>query len=193
MGEYYVRFRVFQKGLLMKRKILFTAVLAAAAMTVASCSAYSESKTTANLSVTKDGETTKYDFESTLSAGDTDEMTIPDDTPDDKNDDKCIQWNVENDGIVYISAPSEDALWWEVVGNTDTVEVLDWEVEDGLYYAACGATVKEGESEIILAAYEDEDGDPIQYCIIPVRIAGGEFDGSADGVVVEDLDEYYEE
>ena len=175
----------------MKKTLLF--VLAASALLLSACKirSSSSSKTSFSFSRTTDNGTEEYAYSAEFEAGDltSTNTDVKNETPDDQ--DEYVNYSVRN-GMIHISAPSGDESWWEIVGDTNTMELNGWTVQNSVYYGSSTSLIKDGTAYVIVGRYtKDNDQSPSRYCIFEVNVENSGITGVTDSAVVDDLDDYF--
>ncbi len=183
--------------------ILLTAFMAA---TLVACTSEHSSSTNVNVTTTTDEGTKEYNYTEEVKNGEvttsetvtetpagenaTDAADATDETSADEFDEDSVTYRIET-GYLHVEAPSKDDYWMEVLQFENTTKLSTWQVENGTFMATVAANIDNGRGYVIVGAYEDKDGEPFTYVIIPVNIEGHEIVSVEDGVAVDSLEEYF--
>ncbi|MBR1670414.1 MAG: hypothetical protein IJ695_06910 [Butyrivibrio sp.] len=184
-----------------KISLVVTAALIVGAM--AGCSSESTSTSEFTFTTTTDEGTTEYkktteningDVTTTetvreLPAEEVTEEVVEEEPVDEEIDDK-ISYEVR-DGLLNVQAISRDDYFWEVYQFENSTKLVDWATEDDMYYASVEANIYNGKGFVIMANYDDPNGTPLQFAVIPCTIKENEIVSVQDGEYVDDLDNYF--
>lgn len=168
-----------------------TAIVLGALALCLSCMACS-AKAAFKISKTTDGEETEYDYHAEFSSSSSMTFNTDVDNKTADENDELINYVLDDD-VMYVNAPNNDVFWWEVVGDTNTIKVLGWDVDKGVYYATCDSIIKEGTGYVIFGRYIDPDKEPMRYVVLEVEIKKGIIQEVTDTAVVDDLDDYFQD
>ncbi len=173
--------------------ILLSSILACAILT--GCETTTTSTSNVTISTTDENGTKEYNYTEEYNNGVvTTETTVTETSANNETEnDESVYYQVDpEEGVIYVTAPNNDDYWWEVAGDTTTIALDGWEVEDGIYYGRCSTIINEGDAHVIVAGYDDPEGAPYGYLIIPVTVKDSKITELAgDSVYVDTLDEYF--
>ena len=82
--------------------------------------------------------------------------------------------------------------WWKCVGDTNKIEVVEEYVVDEIKsVSTVRSTVDEGPAKVVMAHFEPNSEEPVEYMLIDVNIVGGKIDTVQpdNASVVKDLAE----
>ena len=77
------------------------------------------------------------------------------------------------DGTLTIRQPYSAEKWWKCIGNTKNIEVVEEAVEDGnVSVVTVRPTIESGQAEVIMAHFEADKEDAVDYMIFEVDVVG---------------------
>ena len=138
-----------------------------------STSTESGTKTYSSSTQTKDGVTTSK--ETTVETKS--EATTSAETPaasEQQDGFDRYEFHVEDsDGTLTIRQPYSAEKWWKCIGNTKNIEVVEEAVEDGnVSVVTVRPTIESGQAEVIMAHFEADKEDAVDYMIFEVDVVG---------------------
>ena len=98
----------------------------------------------------------------------------------------------DSDGTLTIRQPYSAEKWWKCVGDTNKIEVVEEYVVDEIKsVSTVRSTVDEGPAKVVMAHFEPNSEEPVEYMLIDVNIVGGKIDTVQpdNASVVKDLAE----
>ena len=185
----------------MNRKIyILFAVVIIAGLTACKAESYSTSKTEANFSVTKDGETTEKNVSAQTSAGlstdDGVEAAVEIETDGGDYDSAAYDLNyfVNDDGNLVIYVPETENDWWREISINESEETMDYladEIdEDGIYYVEIAPTIQDGDGQAIVGHFTaDSEKEAVDFAVVDVTIEDGKVVEVTDSGFISDLSE----
>ena len=175
------------------KKIAVLFLMVSVSLLLAACSVRVTKKASFSVSKSTDADGTSFDYSAEFSTGDVKKLNtdVKDETPDEQDD--IISYNVTN-GLIHISAPSRDDSWWEIVGDTNTIDVDGWTVQKEIYYGTGKSLIKDGTAYVLIGRYKKGDlENPDRYVIYEVNVEDNNITGVTDEAVVDSLDEYFKD
>ena len=161
-----------------------------------STSTESGTKTYSSSTQTKDGVTTSTEttVETKNSAATSAETAAETPAASEQQDEfYTFEYHVEDsDGTLTLTLPYSAEKWWKCVGDTNKIEVVEEYVVDEIKsVATVKSTVDEGPAKVVMAHFEPNSEEPVEYMLIDVNIVGGKIDTVQPGnaSVVKDLAE----
>ena len=83
----------------------------------------------------------------------------------------------DSDGTLTLTLPYSAEKWWKCVGDTNKIEVVEEYVVDEIKsVATVKSTVDEGPAKVVMAHFEPNSEEPVEYMLIDVNIVGGKID-----------------
>ena len=142
-----------------------------------STSTESGTKTYSSSTQTKDGVTTSK--ETTVETKS--EATTSAETPaasEQQDEFYTFEYHVEDsDGTLTLTLPYSAEKWWKCVGDTNKIEVVEEYVVDEIKsVSTVRSTVDEGPAKVVMAHFEPNSEEPVEYMLIDVNIVGGKID-----------------
>ena len=146
-----------------------------------STSTESGTKTYSSSTQTKDGVTTSK--ETTVETKS--EATTSAETPaasEQQDEFYTFEYHVEDsDGTLTLTLPYSAEKWWKCVGDTNKIEVVEEYVVDEIksvstVRSTVDSTVDEGPAKVVMAHFEPNSEEPVEYMLIDVNIVGGKID-----------------
>ncbi len=146
-----------------------------------STSTESGTKTYSSSTQTKDGVTTSTEttVETKNSAATSAETAAETPAASGQQDDfYTFDYHVEDsDGTLTLTLPYSAEKWWKCVGDTNKIEVVEEYVVDEIKsVATVKSTVDEGPAKVVMAHFEPNSEEPVEYMLIDVNIVGGKID-----------------
>lgn len=146
-----------------------------------STSTESGTKTYSSSTQTKDGVTTstKTTVETKNSAATSAETAAETPAASGQQDDfYTFDYHVEDsDGTLTLTLPYSAEKWWKCVGDTNKIEVVEEYVVDEIKsVSTVRSTVDEGPATVVMAHFEPNSEEPVEYMLIDVNIVGGKID-----------------
>lgn len=146
-----------------------------------STSTESGTKTYSSSTQTKDGVTTSTEttVETKNSAATSAETAAETPAASEQQDDfYTFDYHVEDsDGTLTLTLPYSAEKWWKCVGDTNKIEVVEEYVVDEIKsVATVKSTVDEGPAKVVMAHFEPNSEEPVEYMLIDVNIVGGKID-----------------
>ena len=176
-------------------KILALAGALVAVFALAGCESHSSSSTSVEVSTstesgtktyssstqTKDGVTTSTEttVETKNSAATSAETAAETPAASGQQDDfYTFDYHVEDsDGTLTLTLPYSAEKWWKCVGDTNKIEVVEEYVVDEIKsVSTVRSTVDEGPAKVVMAHFEPNSEEPVEYMLIDVNIVGGKID-----------------
>ena len=176
-------------------KILALAGALVAVFALAGCESHSSSSTSVEVSTstesgtktyssstqTKDGVTTSTEttVETKNSAATSAETAAETPAASEQQDEfYTFDYHVEDsDGTLTLTLPYSAEKWWKCVGDTNKIEVVEEYVVDEIKsVATVKSTVDEGPAKVVMAHFEPNSEEPVEYMLIDVNIVGGKID-----------------
>ena len=161
-----------------------------------STSTESGTKTYSSSTQTKDGVTTSTEttVETKNSAATSAETAAETPAASEQQDEfYTFEYHVEDsDGTLTLTLPYSAEKWWKCVGDTNKIEVVEEYVVDEIKsVATVKSTVDEGPAKVVMAHFEPNSEEPVEYMLIDVNIVGGKIDTVQpdNASVVKDLAE----
>ena len=161
-----------------------------------STSTESGTKTYSSSTQTKDGVTTSTEttVETKNSAATSAETAAETPAASEQQDEfYTFDYHVEDsDGTLTLTLPYSAEKWWKCVGDTNKIEVVEEYVVDEIKsVATVKSTVDEGSAKVVMAHFEPNSEEPVEYMLIDVNIVGGKIDTVQpdNASVVKDLAE----
>ena len=161
-----------------------------------STSTESGTKTYSSSTQTKDGVTTSTEttVETKNSAATSAETAAETPAASEQQDEfYTFEYHVEDsDGTLTLTLPYSAEKWWKCVGDTNKIEVVEEYVVDEIKsVSTVRSTVDEGPAKVVMAHFEPNSEEPVEYMLIDVNIVGGKIDTVQPGnaSVVKDLAE----
>ena len=191
-------------------KILALAGALVAVFALAGCESHSSSSTSVEVSTstesgtktyssstqTKDGVTTSTEttVETKNSAATSAETAAETPAASEQQDEfYTFEYHVEDsDGTLTLTLPYSAEKWWKCVGDTNKIEVVEEYVVDEIKsVSTVRSTVDEGPAKVVMAHFEPNSEEPVEYMLIDVNIVGGKIDTVQpdNASVVKDLAE----
>ena len=146
-----------------------------------STSTESGTKTYSSSTQTKDGVTTSTEttVETKNSAATSAETAAETPAASGQQDDfYTFEYHVEDsDGTLTLTLPYSAEKWWKCVGDTNKIEVVEEYVVDEIKsVSTVRSTVDEGPAKVVMAHFEPNSEEPVEYMLIDVNIVGGKID-----------------
>lgn len=146
-----------------------------------STSTESGTKTYSSSTQTKDGVTTSTEttVETKNSAATSAETAAETPAASEQQDEfYTFEYHVEDsDGTLTLTLPYSAEKWWKCVGDTNKIEVVEEYVVDEIKsVATVKSTVDEGSAKVVMAHFEPNSEEPVEYMLIDVNIVGGKID-----------------
>ena len=146
-----------------------------------STSTESGTKTYSSSTQTKDGVTTSTEttVETKNSAATSAETAAETPAASGQQDDfYTFDYHVEDsDGTLTLTLPYSAEKWWKCVGDTNKIEVVEEYVVDEIKsVSTVRSTVDEGPAKVVMAHFEPNSEEPVEYMLIDVNIVGGKID-----------------
>lgn len=146
-----------------------------------STSTESGTKTYSSSTQTKDGVTTSTEttVETKNSAATSAETAAETPAASEQQDDfYTFDYHVEDsDGTLTLTLPYSAEKWWKCVGDTNKIEVVEEYVVDEIKsVSTVRSTVDEGPATVVMAHFEPNSEEPVEYMLIDVNIVGGKID-----------------
>lgn len=146
-----------------------------------STSTESGTKTYSSSTQTKDGVTTSTEttVETKNSAATSAETAAETPAASEQQDDfYTFDYHVEDsDGTLTLTLPYSAEKWWKCVGDTNKIEVVEEYVVDEIKsVSTVRSTVDEGPAKVVMAHFEPNSEEPVEYMLIDVNIVGGKID-----------------
>ena len=146
-----------------------------------STSTESGTKTYSSSTQTKDGVTTSTEttVETKNSAATSAETAAETPAASGQQDDfYTFDYHVEDsDGTLTLTLPYSAEKWWKCVGDTNKIEVVEEYVVDEIKsVSTVRSTVDEGPATVVMAHFEPNSEEPVEYMLIDVNIVGGKID-----------------
>ena len=146
-----------------------------------STSTESGTKTYSSSTQTKDGVTTSTEttVETKNSAATSAETAAETPAASEQQDEfYTFDYHVEDsDGTLTLTLPYSAEKWWKCVGDTNKIEVVEEYVVDEIKsVATVKSTVDEGPAKVVMAHFEPNSEEPVEYMLIDVNIVGGKID-----------------
>ena len=146
-----------------------------------STSTESGTKTYSSSTQTKDGVTTSTEttVETKNSAATSAETAAETPAASGQQDEfYTFEYHVEDsDGTLTLTLPYSAEKWWKCVGDTNKIEVVEEYVVDEIKsVATVKSTVDEGSAKVVMAHFEPNSEEPVEYMLIDVNIVGGKID-----------------
>ena len=146
-----------------------------------STSTESGTKTYSSSTQTKDGVTTSTEttVETKNSAATSAETAAETPVASEQQDEfYTFDYHVEDsDGTLTLTLPYSAEKWWKCVGDTNKIEVVEEYVVDEIKsVATVKSTVDEGPAKVVMAHFEPNSEEPVEYMLIDVNIVGGKID-----------------
>ena len=146
-----------------------------------STSTESGTKTYSSSTQTKDGVTTSTEttVETKNSAATSAETAAETPAASEQQDEfYTFDYHVEDsDGTLTLTLPYSAEKWWKCVGDTNKIEVVEEYVVDEIKsVATVKSTVDEGSAKVVMAHFEPNSEEPVEYMLIDVNIVGGKID-----------------
>lgn len=146
-----------------------------------STSTESGTKTYSSSTQTKDGVTTSTEttVETKNSAATSAETAAETPVASEQQDDfYTFDYHVEDsDGTLTLTLPYSAEKWWKCVGDTNKIEVVEEYVVDEIKsVSTVRSTVDEGPAKVVMAHFEPNSEEPVEYMLIDVNIVGGKID-----------------
>ena len=161
-----------------------------------STSTESGTKTYSSSTQTKDGVTTSTEttVETKNSAATSAETAAETPAASEQQDEfYTFEYHVEDsDGTLTLTLPYSAEKWWKCVGDTNKIEVVEEYVVDEIKsVSTVRSTVDEGPAKVVMAHFEPNSEEPVEYMLIDVNIVGGKIDTVQPDTasVVKDLGE----
>ena len=161
-----------------------------------STSTESGTKTYSSSTQTKDGVTTSTEttVETKNSAATSAETAAETPAASEQQDEfYTFEYHVEDsDGTLTLTLPYSAEKWWKCVGDTNKIEVVEEYVVDEIKsVSTVRSTVDEGPAKVVMAHFEPNSEEPVEYMLIDVNIVGGKIDTVQpdNASVVKDLAE----
>ena len=161
-----------------------------------STSTESGTKTYSSSTQTKDGVTTSTEttVETKNSAATSAETAAETPAASEQQDEfYTFEYHVEDsDGTLTLTLPYSAEKWWKCVGDTNKIEVVEEYVVDEIKsVSTVRSTVDEGPATVVMAHFEPNSEEPVEYMLIDVNIVGGKIDTVQpdNASVVKDLAE----
>ena len=176
-------------------KILALTGALVAVFAIAGCESHSSSSTSVEVSTstesgtktyssstqTKDGVTTSTEttVETKNSAATSAETAAETPAASEQQDEfYTFEYHVEDsDGTLTLTLPYSAEKWWKCVGDTNKIEVVEEYVVDEIKsVSTVRSTVDEGPAKVVMAHFEPNSEEPVEYMLIDVNIVGGKID-----------------
>ena len=146
-----------------------------------STSTESGTKTYSSSTQTKDGVTTSTEttVETKNDAAKSTETAAETPAASEQQDEfYTFDYHVEDsDGTLTLTLPYSAEKWWKCVGDTNKIEVVEEYVVDEIKsVATVKSTVDEGSAKVVMAHFEPNSEEPVEYMLIDVNIVGGKID-----------------
>ena len=146
-----------------------------------STSTESGTKTYSSSTQTKDGVTTSTEttVETKNSAATSAETVAETPAASEQQDEfYTFEYHVEDsDGTLTLTLPYSAEKWWKCVGDTNKIEVVEEYVVDEIKsVSTVRSTVDEGPAKVVMAHFEPNSEEPVEYMLIDVNIVGGKID-----------------
>ena len=146
-----------------------------------STSTESGTKTYSSSTQTKDGVTTSTEttVETKNSAATSAETAAETPAASEQQDEfYTFDYHVEDsDGTLTLTLPYSAEKWWKCVGDTNKIELVEEYVVDEIKsVATVKSTVDEGSAKVVMAHFEPNSEEPVEYMLIDVNIVGGKID-----------------
>ena len=146
-----------------------------------STSTESGTKTYSSSTQTKDGVTTSTEttVETKNSAATSAETAAETPAASEQQDEfYTFEYHVEDsDGTLTLTLPYSAEKWWKCVGDTNKIEVVEEYVVDEIKsVSTVRSTVDEGPAKVVMAHFEPNSEEPVEYMLINVNIVGGKID-----------------
>ena len=146
-----------------------------------STSTESGTKTYSSSTQTKDGVTTSTEttVETKNSAATSAETAAETPAASEQQDEfYTFEYHVEDsDGTLTLTLPYSAEKWWKCVGDTNKIEVVEEYVVDEIKsVSTVRSTVDEGPAKVVMAHFEPNSEEPVEYMLIDVNIVGGKID-----------------
>ena len=146
-----------------------------------STSTESGTKTYSSSTQTKDGVTTSTEttVETKNSAATSAETAAETPAASEQQDEfYTFEYHVEDsDGTLTLTLPYSAEKWWKCVGDTNKIEVVEEYVVDEIKsVSTVRSTVDEGPATVVMAHFEPNSEEPVEYMLIDVNIVGGKID-----------------
>ena len=146
-----------------------------------STSTESGTKTYSSSTQTKDGVTTSTEttVETKNDAAKSTETAAETPAASEQQDEfYTFDYHVEDsDGTLTLTLPYSAEKWWKCVGDTNKIEVVEEYVVDEIKsVATVKSTVDEGPAKVVMAHFEPNSEEPVEYMLIDVNIVGGKID-----------------
>ena len=146
-----------------------------------STSTESGTKTYSSSTQTKDGVTTSTEttVETKNSAATSAETAAETPAASGQQDEfYTFEYHVEDsDGTLTLTLPYSAEKWWKCVGDTNKIEVVEEYVVDEIKsVSTVRSTVDEGPAKVVMAHFEPNSEEPVEYMLIDVNIVGGKID-----------------
>ena len=146
-----------------------------------STSTESGTKTYSSSTQTKDGVTTSTEttVETKNSAATSAETAAETPAASEQQDEfYTFEYHVEDsDGTLTLTLSYSAEKWWKCVGDTNKIEVVEEYVVDEIKsVATVKSTVDEGPAKVVMAHFEPNSEEPVEYMLIDVNIVGGKID-----------------
>ena len=146
-----------------------------------STSTESGTKTYSSSTQTKDGVTTSTEttVETKNSAATSAETAAETPAASEQQDEfYTFDYHVEDsDGTLTLTLPYSAEKWWKCVGDTNKIEVVEEYVVDEIKsVSTVRSTVDEGPAKVVMAHFEPNSEEPVEYMLIDVNIVGGKID-----------------
>ena len=126
--------------------------------------------------VTKSTETTVESKNSTATSAETAAETPA--ASEQQDEFYTFDYHVEDsDGTLTLTLPYSAEKWWKCVGDTNKIEVVEEYVVDEIKsVSTVRSTVDEGPAKVVMAHFEPNSEEPVEYMLIDVNIVGGKID-----------------
>ena len=146
-----------------------------------STSTESGTKTYSSSTQTKDGVTTSTEttVETKNDAAKSTETAAETPAASEQQDEfYTFDYHVEDsDGTLTLTLPYSAEKWWKCVGDTNKIEVVEEYVVDEIKsVSTVRTTVDEGPAKVVMAHFEPNSEEPVEYMLIDVNIVGGKID-----------------
>ena len=146
-----------------------------------STSTESGTKTYSSSTQTKDGVTTSTEttVETKNSAATSAETAAETPAASEQQDEfYTFEYHVDDsDGTLTLTLPYSAEKWWKCVGDTNKIEVVEEYVVDEIKsVSTVRSTVDEGPAKVVMAHFEPNSEEPVEYMLIDVNIVGGKID-----------------
>ena len=146
-----------------------------------STSTESGTKTYSSSTQTKDGVTTSTEttVETKNSAATSAETAAETPAASEQQDEfYTFEYHVEDsDGTLTLTLPYSAEKWWKCVGDTNKIDVVEEYVVDEIKsVSTVRSTVDEGPAKVVMAHFEPNSEEPVEYMLIDVNIVGGKID-----------------